>query len=199
MSDAAAKQAALDRIAACVGPEAYNRLVEAAPDTRKKGRLRFWQEQLFKRVAGEAGLTIATLDDYVGLFADAPPLHIELPPLTKAQFLADPNRLWYAARRHEIEPEWFKEGWRTLQAFRDNLTYELTRDVRKTGSLRFTPDLLAYLPKILDREQVVAVYVSIRDESGRPEDEWRTEFEEAFPEHAAALPRPLRGRPPGEA
>lgn len=199
MSDDAAKQAVRDRIATCVGPEAYNRLIEAASDTRKKGRLRFWQEGLFKRVATEAGVTITTLDRYLDLFADATPINIELPPLTEEQFLADPNRLWYSVRRQEIEPEWFAEGWRTIPAFRDNLTYELTRSVSKNGDFFIASDLLAYLPSVLDRDQVVAVYVAIRDESGRPEDEWRPEFERAFAAHVEALPPPLDGELAGEA
>jgi hypothetical protein len=199
MSDDAVKQAVRDRIAACVGPEAYNRLVEAAADTRKKGRLRFWQEGLFKRVATEAGVTIATLDSYLDLFADATPIRIELPPLTQEQFFADPNRLWYSDRRQEIEPDWFKEGWRTRPGFRDNLTYELTRSVSKNGDFFIASDLLAYLPSVLDRDQVVAVYVAIRDESRRPEDEWRPEFEQAFADYVGALPSALDDEQAGEA
>jgi hypothetical protein len=57
----------LDRIAAAVGDDAFNRLVGSLDDARQYRRLRFWQEEIL----GRAGVTISTATDFLDLFDGA--------------------------------------------------------------------------------------------------------------------------------
>src|SRR5438445_6100707 len=183
------RQQILDRFVACVGPQAYNRLIDSRDATRSKGRLRFWQEKLFRRFNEEGGIEIATVEQFLQLFDEAERKHVSVPPLTKEAFLADANGLWYSTRRDEIPLEWFAEAWRTIPFFRENLSYELKRYASKWGEMA-APDILTMLAQFLSRDEVVALYEYVRDHAGR-EKEWRAEFEAAFPEQAVALP-PVR-------
>lgn len=120
------------------------------------------------------------------------PAPLESGPLTREKFLGDPIRLWYSDRRSDIDREWLKEAWHTRPFFRDRLTWELTENVQLYGSFRKVAKLLRYLPAVLERDYVVALFKTIQDESGRLADEWRPRFEGAFAEHANALPpRPV--------
>src|SRR5215211_6043807 len=94
-----AKRAVRERIAASVGAELYNRLVAHAPEVRRMGRLRYWQERTFRRLHAATGVSIATPDDFLSLFEGAPELPLESGPLTREKFLADAIRLWYSGRR----------------------------------------------------------------------------------------------------
>jgi hypothetical protein len=120
MRDDLVRQQILDRFVECIGPEAYNRLIDAVDATRSKGRLRFWQEMLFERFEAETGVRISTVEKYLQLFEHAERKHIPVPALTKEAFFADPNGLWYSTRQDEIRLEWFAEAWRTIPDFRDN-------------------------------------------------------------------------------
>ena len=192
MEDDAAKSAVRDRISVYLGAEVYNRLVRHAPEVRRMGRLRYWQEQAFRRLQAETGVSITTPDDFLRVFEGAPELPLESGPLTREKFLADAIRLWYSDRRSEVEREWFKEAWRTHPFFRDRLTWDLTESVQQHGNFRKAAKLLNYLTTVLDRDEVVTLFKTIAYESGRFEDEWRPRFERAFAEHADALPpRPV--------
>jgi hypothetical protein len=194
-----ARHATHERVAACLGDDAYNRLVDAVENTAKKGRLRFWQERLFERLLAETGIEVTSLDAYVRLFDGAPFQALYVQPLTREAFLANANNCFYSGRRPEIAAEWLREAWAAIPAFRDNVTYELTRGVRKLGTMAGEVTTATSLNAALTREQVVAMYEAIRDESMRHEDEWRGDFERLFPAHAAALPAPRAtedGEPP---
>jgi hypothetical protein len=184
------RQSTLGRVAACVGDADYNRLVDAVEKTIKKGRLRFWQERLFERLAAETGIQVTSLDAYVRMFGGAPFRAVYVPPLTREAFLANPFGYFNSGRQPEIAAEWFAEAWATLPAFRDNVTYEMTRGVSKLGTMDGEEITATFLSRALSREQVVALYATIRDDSMRPEDEWRGDFERLFPAHATALPAP---------
>jgi hypothetical protein len=199
MDDDAAERAVRDRIAACLGAEVYNRLVAYAPEVRRMGRLRYWQERTFRQLHAETGVSITTPNDFLRLFEGAPEVPLASGPLTREQFLDDTIRLWYSARQSDIDPEWFKEAWHTRPFFRDRLTFELTESVQLHGNFRKAAKLLGYLPTVLERDEVVALFKTIRYESGRLEDEWRPRFERAFTKHADALPTPLYGERAGEA
>jgi hypothetical protein len=170
----------------------YNQFVAEAPLVRQRGRLRFAQEQKLRRLGAETGVSIETPEGYLSLFEGAPQVPLASGPLTRAAFLGDPIRLWYSDRRGDIDPEWFQEAWHTRPAFRDRLTFELTESVQLHGNFRKAAKLLKYLPTVLHRDDVVALYKTIEYESGRLADEWRPRFERAFAEHADALPpRPV--------
>ncbi len=83
------------------------------------------------------------------------------------------------------------DRWPTRIAF--DLPNGLDRAARKVAKL------LNYLPSVLERDDVVTLFETIRYESGRLEGEWQPRFERAFAKHADALPGPLYGGPAGEA
>lgn len=177
----------LELLASRLGPHAFNRLVESVELTRQKGRLRFWQEELLKQASSEIGVGIRTVEQFTELFQGAKPREI---PVNREAFLADPSGHWYywqSNRRDKIPVEWFAEAWRTIPVFRENLSYELKRYTSKWGAMQ-APEMLAMLNQFLVSTEVIALYEYIRDESGREEEEWRAEFEAAFPEHAPSLP-----------
>jgi hypothetical protein len=70
----------------------------------------------------------------------------------------------------------------------NKLAPEMARNLSKTGSLHIAPRALGLLRTKLNAQQVVALYVYIRDKSGRLEEEWRDEFIEAFPGLEGSLP-----------
>jgi hypothetical protein len=108
--------------------------------------------------------------------------------MNKEEFLLDPvQRL--AQEGHSIPIDWIKEAWANAQ-FRANTTYELVRSVRKNGDFFIAQHWLQVLPEILTSEQVVELYLAIREQSHRYEDEWRGEFEAAFRRFADKLPPP---------
>lgn len=108
--------------------------------------------------------------------------------MTKEEFLLDPvNR--FSEGGDSIPTDWIKEAWANAH-FRDNTTYELIRSVRKNGDFFIAQFWLEILPEILTEQQVVDLYIAIRDQSHRYEDEWRGEFEAAFRRFADKLPAP---------
>src|SRR5690348_3418733 len=104
------RQSLLEQIADCVGPQAFNRLAQSVGDTRRKGRLRYWQEQLFKKLHGDANIEIASVDAFVSLFdgAERQPLPVP-PPLTKEMFLQNPLGCLRSGRAVEVSADWFAE------------------------------------------------------------------------------------------
>lgn len=194
MSDDVVNASIRDQVAAFLGAERYNQCIAEAFLVRKRNRLRYAQEEIFKRLEVDTGVSIKTPQDYLAVFEAAPEIPLGTGPLTRAAFLADPIRLWYSDRRNDIERGWFKEAWRTRPFFRERLTFELTESVQLHGNFRKAAKLLKYLPTVLERDDVIALFKTIRYESptlyGRVESEWRPKFERAFSEHAEALPPP---------
>lgn len=110
--------------------------------------------------------------------------------MTREEFLRDPvPNMWIALGQQEVPPDWIREAWNN-RAFRENITYEFVRGVRKLGDLGDCQYWLGVLPGILTDDEVVSLYIAIRDESHRYEDEWRGEFEAAFPNVVDKLPHP---------
>lgn len=58
----------------------------------------------------------------------------------------------------------------------EQFAYDLIRTISKTGELDLvSPDSLDWASSLDDSEKV-ALYCRVRDESHRPEEEWRDEF-----------------------
>lgn len=66
--------------------------------------------------------------------------------------------------------------------------YPLVRSVSKTGGFSLELEQAQQLAAEISDEEVVELYVLIRDESNRDEKEWRSEFLELFPGCEATLP-----------
>jgi hypothetical protein len=110
--------------------------------------------------------------------------------MTKEGFLLDPvNR--FSEAGDSILTDWIKEA-SANAPFRDNATYALIRSVRKNGAF-FSAQFWLEIVEILTEHRVVDLYLAIRDQSHRYKDEWRGEFEAAFPSVANKLPPPRLG------
>jgi hypothetical protein len=70
------------------------------------------------------------------------------------------------------------------------MTYLLVRSVSKVGTLELASDAVQVLAAELDEDQVTSLYEAVRDQSGRHEAEWRSEFERTFARQAGRLPPP---------
>jgi hypothetical protein len=115
--------------------------------------------------------------------------------MTKEEFLEDPVAgFWMTGG--DVPLEWIPEAWANPR-FRDNVLEEVIRSVSKVGDFGHARFWLDFLPTFLPAEDVVWLYTRVRDASGRPEDEWRAEFEEAFPRFVSLLPAARDGPPSG--
>ncbi|SIO16935.1 hypothetical protein SAMN05444166_2802 [Singulisphaera sp. GP187] len=95
----------------------------------------------------------------------------------------------YSMPARDFPTEWMAEAWGHSE-IRANLTYGLSRMVSKIGELAHGADHLDLLARSLSNEQLVQLYIDIRDQSHRFEEEWREEFERAFPKIVSRLPEP---------
>src|SRR5580765_4263711 len=59
-----------ERLAAHLGPDRYRVLLHSVGPTRARGRLLFWQEDLFRRSAAETGIAVHTFEEFLQFFAD---------------------------------------------------------------------------------------------------------------------------------
>ena len=180
-----------ERLAAALGSEAYNRLVASVPDVRKRGRLRFWQEQLFRQ-ASHIGVNISTADEFVRVFDGANPVPVPAEPWTRERFL---RRIEEHPHRgfplDQTPTEWMAAAWE-IERVRDELSGEMTRTVSKTGELGYTKEWLQYLSRSLPLARQVELFRSIRDSSNQHREvEFRPGFEAAFPDAVRHLPPPL--------
>jgi hypothetical protein len=99
--------------------------------------------------------------------------------MTKDEFLAAPVECWFSSARNELDPEWFAAVWRADPTFRDELTHETKRYIRKAGVLA-DPELLAMLGRALTREEVLALAEELRQDARHRILEWGAQFEKAF-------------------
>jgi hypothetical protein len=184
--------------AQCLGAEAFNRLAASAPETRAKGRLRFWQEELLARLSAETGTTVKTLDTFLAVFEGAPLCPLPEPPprvLTKEEFLSDPVAVYLDPQVHSIPAEWFREAWDALEedperSLREYVTGDIWHEANK-GCLPLVAGQLRGLAGVLRADQWARMYDDIRRQEPHRESEIRREFIDAAPHWAAALPPPL--------
>jgi len=108
----------------------------------------------------------------------------------KDEFFEDPVRAFWLDGA-DVPDAWIKEAWSADERFRDNATYEIVRSVSKVGGFSHARGWLEFLATFLSPEEVLRLFLSVRDGSGRPESEWRDEFEQAFASFVGHLPPPL--------
>jgi len=182
------------RFLAFCGEATYERFVGAFTYPGwKPSRLRYWQEKLWLEFCEQDGRNPPTDSQaVVALFAGAACAGVpaaELPPPVlpdKKAFLQSPTRFRLP---EEIPADWLLEGWKQ-RAFRDDVVYSLARSVNKVGDFALAGDVwLKNLPRALDHDAVLDLYVRLRDESQRLEIEWRPAFEAAFQGHALPASR----------
>jgi hypothetical protein len=178
--------------ARALGPEAFNRLAGSVSEVRSRGRLRYWQENLLSRLSADHGQVIASTTDFVAVFDGVDLIPIPRPIVTRDDFLADPSR--HYAGEADIPPEWVRAAWDADTAFRQNVTYGLSREASKNGDLALAAGELAYLATALRDDQAVALYLAVRHHSPHREIEFRPAFARAFAVRMAVFPPPLTKR-----
>jgi hypothetical protein len=181
-----------------LGAEAFNRLVASAPETRAKGRLRFWQVELLARLSDGPEQPVASMEDFLALFEGAQLQPLPEEPkraITKAEFFADPVGVHLDPSVDSIPAEWFREVWDFEEedpekSLRKCVTGDVAHEANK-GALPLLAGPLRSLAGVLRPDQWVGLYADIRDEEPHREGEIRQEFVRAAPHLAAALPAPL--------
>jgi hypothetical protein len=181
------RQQALDWAARTLDRAGFNRLVNAVPETRVRGRLRYWQEQVLAQLRLDTGVSLTTAAEYVAAFEGVPVQ--ELPPPTREEFLVDP----LACLNATIDPTWIVEAYRTHSRFRDCVLDWVSESVSKMGDLGSASFWIGALAGRLNEAEVAQLYEAIRDRSRRLECEWREEFVTAFHMTADELPPPQDG------
>jgi hypothetical protein len=94
--------------------------------------------------------------------------------------------------------EWVSEAWE-LETIQGSIAYDMARDVSKNGEIFCGPEYLGSLSEALTTDQVVRLFLKIREWSPHREREFRPQFEQGFARHASALPPPLTPREAAEA
>jgi hypothetical protein len=179
-----------EQLAESLGPSTYNRLVASVPDIRRRGRLRFWQEELLRR-ASPTGLTIATAEEFLRVFDGATALPVPSEPLTREVYLREVERWPYAIFPDgETPAEWAAAAWE-IDRVREELSSEMARTVSKGGDLAYTGEYLRFLSESLPILRQVELYLYILDRCATREPEFRPGFERAFPACLPFLPPPL--------
>jgi hypothetical protein len=179
-----------EQLAEVLGPSDYNRLVASVPDTRRRGRLRFWQEQLLRQVA-PAGVPDWTPEEFFRVFDGASLLLVPSEPWTREVFLREIQKWPHGGFPLDETPaEWMSAAWE-IDRVRDELSGEMARTVSKGGDLSYTDEYLRFLSQSLPVPRQVELYLHIRDRCVTREEEFRPGFERAFPACVPSLPPPL--------
>ena len=108
--------------------------------------------------------------------------------MEKDEFLT--NILHFRFDPASIPSEWMSEAWESA-GVRENLTYDIKRIISKTGKIDYDEGFQNLLGRSLTCDQVVGLYVFIRDNAYRSEEEWRPQFTQIFARCAGSLPAPL--------
>lgn len=179
------------RLAESLGWRAYNRLIASVPEVRRRGRLRFWQEQLLQQVS-DKGAVISTVEGFIRTFAGANPIPVPAEPWTREIFLSRIEAFPHGGIPFDETPsEWMAAAWE-IERVRSEKSYDMARTVGKTGELAYTDEYLRYLSRSLPVTRQVELFLYIRDSGNQlREVEFRPGFEQAFPDCVPYLPPPL--------
>ncbi len=182
--DESQRQAVLGAVLGHFGVDKYNRLVLAVKDTKRHGKFRYWQDELFSDLRAKTGLNITTVKDYVEAFHKAPTATKEI---TLEQFLAEPSRYYYMEPVN-LPNDWIAQAWEQSEEFRQNVTYEYAREASKNGDLGSVATSLRRLASVLPINRSIELYCAIRDLSPHRESEFRRTFERIFRSRMAKFP-----------
>ena len=185
--DESQKQAVLTSTLELFGVDKFNRLISSVDETATRGSFRYWQFDLFAKLHEQIGLTINTVDQYVAIFRDAPAATKDI---TFEEFLIDPNRYYYM-EPVVIPNEWIIRAWEESALFRENVTYEFSREASKNGDLDCLEDSLRRLISILPISRSIELYHAIRNESPHRESEFRPTFERILGKEISDFPDPF--------
>lgn len=185
--DESQKQTVLTSTLELFGVDKYNRLISSVDETATRGSFRYWQNDLFAKLHEQIGLTINTVEEYVAIFRNAATATKDI---TFEEFLTDPNRYYYM-EPVVIPPEWIVRAWEESVAFRENVTYEFSREARKNGDLHCLEDSLRHLISILPVSRSIEIYHAVRNESPHREYEFRPTFERILGKQISVFPAPL--------
>lgn len=187
MIDESQKVAVLQFVLDRYGVDKYNRLISIVDETVGRGEFRFWQEQLLSKLHEETEIAINSVDEYAKVFRDAP---YATKDVTLEEFLAEPSRYYYT-EPVVIPDEWVAKAWEQSESFRENVTYEFSREARKNGDLSCLEESLRQLASILPMNRNIDIYRSIRDMSPHRESEFRPTFDRIFGDQMTEFPVPF--------
>ena len=185
--DESRRQSVLASVLDHFGVDKYNRLISGVTDTVKRGKFRYWQDEVFSELRDKTGFTITDIADYVELFADAATAKKEI---TLEQFLAEPSRYYYM-EPVDIPDEWITQAWEQSDAFRENVTYEYSREASKNGDLGCLATSLRKLTSVLTMTRLVELYLSIREIAPHRESEFRPTFSTVLGTRMSQFPDPM--------
>src|SRR4051812_1055167 len=104
--------------------------------------------------------------------------------ISLTEFLKDPlgHCLRFSQEEvNQLPDSWISRAWKESPEFREEIQSCLLRSVSKVGSLSLAAEWLTFIHSALSVDEVIDLYVLIRDQSDRSEiEEWRREFEEVF-------------------
>ncbi|MCC9600556.1 hypothetical protein LOC67_08285 [Stieleria sp. JC731] len=178
--------AILSKIQELFGVEKYNSLVRQVSETKRRQKFKYWQEDLFKKLAANSEFKIISVDEYVAAFEHAPTANLEI---TREQFLADPCSFWM--KPVTIPDDWFVEAWDSDEQFRGNQSAEYIDEASANGDLKCMRDGLKRLAKLLPIERSIELYCAVRDESPHREPEYRPTFKKVFGKDFDSFPDPI--------
>lgn len=178
------------RLAEKIGPRQFNRLVESAYETKRRQRLRAWQERLFEDWQSDLSADEKRFLDAFGgyevfiyIFHNAERMDYEI---TRTEFLEDPET-FFLDSKCRISDEWIGEAWKNAQ-FRDAVSSVFAFSISMVGTFDWADGVAESLTRVLTLSDATALYESIYSELHMPESEWREHFVNAFPIVEKSLP-----------
>ena len=169
---------------AVVGDAKYNQLIESLDETIRRGKLRFWQEELFASVADKTGGKI-TFDHFVTIMDGA--IHAER-DLSAEEFLSDPIAYWKDSTAR-FDPQLIDDAWSTSPAFSAAICDECLCSVALTDSLRNVSRDASWLADHLSAEAGAQIYQHVAKWVCMPEAEWRDNFLRVMPAVESLIPK----------
>jgi hypothetical protein len=196
--DAAKRKRLLARASEVLGAESFNRLVTSASETRAKGRLRFWQEELLAHLSAETDTLLVTIEEFLAVFEGAELLPIPKKPpraVTKEEFLSDPVAIYLDSSVLSIPADWFRQAWdkeaeEPEKCLRKFVIGGIWHEANK-GCLPLIAGELRSLAAVLRADQWLRMYEDLREQEPHIESEIREEFVKVASASTAELPPPL--------
>lgn len=139
------------------------KLASAVPQTRSGKGLRFWQERMLAELSEYCGIDVTGKENFIAVFEGTKDLYAPPKPDNSAAGILESMR----------------STWSDVAA-KERWTQWAARDLSKTGTLDSYVRCYRALAKFLVADQVIQLYMDLRDQSRRSESEWRADFLKYF-------------------
>lgn len=166
-----------------IGDDKYNQLVDSLDDTIRKGRFRFWQDNLFSEISDKTGGKIS-FEQFVEIMSNA---KHAIRDVSADEFLADPISVW-RDQTARFDSTLIQDAWENSPEFAAAVCDECLCSIALTDSLQDLSRDASLLAKNLSPEICAQIYRHVARWVCMPESEWRQNFLSVFPEIAPAVP-----------